>query len=837
MRKVVFWPVLSAVMMLCLSSAWAQDLGVNDAAKPGIVSSPPGAIGLVKPVPQQDRLFSPSVARRLHDMAYELGKDEGAGAPEIEQAIVLLKAAMELDSRAGYALPTLIEFACRGSRIDHSALVRGLLGDYIGEAADLEVARKAVMYLLERVNSREERETILGELLVTVGGKNAIFSSDLLTMLGLLMAQKPDLEAARFYLAQAYKANRHNKVAFEKFAQLFSDRMRPEDYLGHFRLALSEDPTSIEAALGIGGHAEQVGLYDTAGAAYQYAADLFKYLYPSEALPARIYIPWAISCYNTDENQPKCLEIANLVRQSGRFNLLLEALAGKAAAKLGDGERATKIFQAAEKQAQRLLSQGPGLKKGGSEADERGLQEVTAKQFAWFYCFALPNPQKALDWGNKAYASEPNSASSAGILAYALTMNGQSEWAKPLIEKNEPSQILELVLAQIQIAEGEKDQAKETLKSAIGRDPGSLAAEQARAILDEQGGEYIPPADPDVVLSMLKQVFGESLVPVFSLPGQMMSVQFNIRGNKFPYGSEFGAVVAVINNSSDTFVVSDDGLFRGNIRIDADVSGDLTIKIPELVSMKVRSDYLIDSGQSILIPVKLVTGKLRRLLQTFPQASVDIEFTLFIDPVVTAAGEVMNRLAMIEPTTLLVRRPGIELSSKYLRNRFNLISKGQEGQKIKTAQLFVGLLMEQYAMSNRKPPYKFMYADWMPTMFRNALVHESGLLRKADGEWVVKVHTMAEMVFLPLDHELVAAVAENLDNGSWPVRMMTIYLLAKTQEGKFDKVLEWAATYDPDTRVREMAIALGAGGPRMPAPLETLPAMEEQAKPVPIEEK
>jgi len=744
---------------------------------------------------------------------------------------------MDLDSGAGYVVPTLIELASRDLGADHSALVRGLLVTYLNERADLEVAGKAVRYLLARVNSREEREKILSELLMVVGPKNQVFSSELLTALGLLMAEKPDSEAARFYLAQAYKANRHNKLAFWKFAELFPDQVHAENYLGHYRLALSEDPSSAKSAMGMGRHAEQAGLYDTAASAYQYCAELFKYLYPSEPLPARIYIPWAISCYNTDDQLSKCMEILNLVRQDGRFNILLEALAGKAAAKLGDGKRATEIFQNAEAQAQQLLSRGPVSNKAGPAAGGDRPRQVTARQFAWFYCFALPNAEKALGWANKAYASEPNSPSTASILACALMMNDQATWAKPLIEKIEPSQISELVQAQIQIAEDKKDLAKETLKAAIIRDPGSLAAERAKVILGEQGGAYIPSADPDVVRNMLEQAFGETFTPVFAPLEQMISVQFNMRGNKFPYGSEFGAVVAVMNDSPETFVVSDDGLFRGNIRVDADVSGDLSIKIPKLVSMKVRSSYFIEPGKSILIPVKLVTGKLRRLLLTYPQASLDIEFTLYIDPVVSASGQVRNRLAMIEPTKLLVRRPRIELNSKYLRNRFNLISKGQQGQKIKTAQLFIGLLMEQYAMSNYEPPYKFMYADWMPTMFRNALVHESGLLRNPNkAEWTVKVHTMAEMLFLPLDYELVSAVADNLEDSNWPVRMIAMYLLAKTQVGKFDKVLESAATYDPDVRVRQMAVALGAVGAKTPA-LETVPTVEEPAKAMPAGKK
>jgi hypothetical protein len=52
-------------------------------------------------------------------------------------------------------------------------------------------------------------------------------------------------------------------------------------------------------------------------------------------------------------------------------------------------------------------------------------------------------------------------------------------------------------------------------------------------------------------------------------------------------------------------------------------------------------------------------------------------------------------------------------------------------------------------------------------------------------------------------------VAENLNNTDWPVRMMAIYLLAKSSDGRFDRVLDWAAKNDSNELVRSMAIALG----------------------------
>jgi len=383
----------------------------------------------------------------------------------------------------------------------------------------------------------------------------------------------------------------------------------------------------------------------------------------------------------------------------------------------------------------------------------------------------------------------------------------------------------ELALAQIQLAQGERDAAIETLKSAIARDPGSLEAERAKEILAQYGTEYIPPIDPDITLAALKSSFGRTLVPAFAGGEKAISVQLNARGSKFSYGSNFSASIAITNNSSEPLVISDDGLLKGNIRIDANITGDLNKKIPKLVSLKIRPALPVKPGQSIVIPVRLVTAELRQLLLTYPQASVDIEFTLYLDPVITEQS-VTNSLTDIEPAKLLINRQGVNLTAKYLRNRFSSLTKGRQGQKIKTAQLFTGLLAEQNAMANREPLYKFMYADWMPAMLKSALLHNL-----TDDDWVAKVHTMTGMLSLPLDYELTEALAENLNDTHWPVRMMAIYLLTKNQDSNFAKVLDWTVKYDSNKFVRDMAIALGATIPEQKEQPE--PVIDEPAQPLP----
>ena len=310
-----------------------------------------------------------------------------------------------------------------------------------------------------------------------------------------------------------------------------------------------------------------------------------------------------------------------------------------------------------------------------------------------------------------------------------------------------------LAIAQIQLQNAQKAPAIETLKSVIASDPGSLEAEQARELLTRLGQDYISPIDPDVVLTELTKTLGsqdKEIITPFVEPQNLITLQLNTRGSKFAYGIEPDGSLAITNISFQPLIVSDNALFKGNVRVDANVTGDLNKMIPNLLTIKTQPTSPIEPGRSLLIPLRLFTGELRQMLLTHPQASLDIEFTAFIDPVTTDEGT-KNALPGIEPARTLLKRPGVEISHKYLHNRLN-------------------------AMANREPPYKLTSADWMPTVLKSALVHNL-----ADSNWVVRVHTMEAMLTLPLDYELINAAAENLNDAHWPARMMAIYLLAKAQ--------------------------------------------------------
>ena len=170
--------------------------------------------------PGLKQLSSPLVSRKFYEIAYDLAADRDVIGPKLGQAIAFLTAAMELDSNARAARPLLIELACREPQRDYSGLVYRLLVDYVDESADLDVAGKAVAYLLGRMNSREQREQFLEKLIAEMGAGNTVLNSRLATMLGTLKAEKADTKAAEFYFLQAYKTNRYNRLAFEGLAAI-----------------------------------------------------------------------------------------------------------------------------------------------------------------------------------------------------------------------------------------------------------------------------------------------------------------------------------------------------------------------------------------------------------------------------------------------------------------------------------------------------------------------------------------------------------------------------------------------------------------------------------------
>ncbi len=792
-------------IVLFAAPTWAQAQ-----TPPQAFSVPPAASG----TRSLESLSSPLAATRLLELGYELAHVPSITGPEADQAIILLTAAKTLNSQMVGVEPLLLKLAAGRSEKNYSEPIIFWLQKYVDASADRVIVADAVRYLLSRVDTREERKALLERVAAKIRNKNAAIDSELATALGLLMIELQQTEQAKFYLVQAYNSNKYNRAAFAKLEEIAPNEISPATQLEHLRLLVRENPLDLNTALAFASYAERLQIFDVAAPSYQYCAELFRYLYPTESLPVNIYLPWAISCYNTIQGRPICMQIAENIRTLGQFDILLEAIAGKAAVKLGRPEEARQILKDAGQKAQEMLLSGQGAQASALGGGERAtIRPVHARQVAWFFCFADPNAAAALDWANRAYSAEPNSPPACALLAYALAMNGRLELAKPLLVTGERSQIADLVQARIQLSTGNRPDAIQILRTAITKDAGSLAAEKAREFLRELGGDYTPPVPTRPLVTFLAEHLGRGVVPQFTPPDKMLEVQFVVRGNDFSYGNEIEGVITITDKAPEPLVLTENSLFQGNIRLDVRVSGSFTREIPNFVFEPIRTALVVPPGKSLVHKLRLSTRELRDLLVTCPQATLDLEFTLYLDPVTTDLGQTSNRLLDLKPITVAVQRPLVPVTVDLVRGRLGVLTSGSEAQKVQTGRLFTGLLKEQNLMAE-KALYDYQCAAWLPGQLRSALTSPSGLLTGGtDRDWAVRVSAMADMLSLPLDQELAATVAKNLTHAYWPVRLMAVYLLAKSTAGTFDSVLDWVAKNDADDMVRSMALSLLSGSP------------------------
>ncbi|MGB7581580.1 MAG: hypothetical protein WBL85_03920 [Sedimentisphaerales bacterium] len=748
-------------------------------------------------MPMPEKLFSPSVSQLFYEMAYEISHRDNITDSQAEQAVALLNAAMEMDSSAGFATADMLEILSRPRSQHHLQMLYDTLIKYTDKNADSLVATNAAKYLLNQLDSREQRETLLRRMIQDIGESNLFVRSELATALGLLFAEKADNTNAIKAMATAYSWNKYNQLAFEKLVELMPDQISPVLNLEYLRFKLRKNPLNLGAAIALAQYSQKTQLYDTAAGDYQYCADLFQFLYPGQNVPTAIYIDWMTCCYNAPRGKPKCLQLAEQFRKQGRFNLQIEVLAARAAAKTGDTKTAGQIIETAEQKAIQAIG-----------------ESVDYKSLAWFYCFIQKKPEKAVDYANKAYAAEPNSPVTAGLLACAMVDSNQLDSAKPLFENFPQTQFADFAKARFNLAKGQKQSALDSMRAAIDKDPGSIVAEQALMLLDEQKSEYIPIYDTNLITVAFKQSVGEQIIPQFMSPDRMLSFQLNIRGNRFAYGSDFTGAITITNNWYEPVVISEDGLCKGHILIDANVTGDISRRYDKIVLTTTRPSQPIEPGRSVTVPVRLYAGPLKQLLLSHPQASLNIRFTAYLDPVTTPDGNMISAIPGIMPVIVDIERPRTEITQGYLQNRFNSLSQDKQGPKIKAAQLFAGLLMESREMANSpldstrngQASYKFVSNEGMNTMLESALAQ--GL---TDSDWVVRTHSMAAIAELPLDYKLTNAVAAGLNDQHWPARMTAVWLLAqKQQDYNFTKVLDHIAQYDDRDFVRNMAIAFGA---------------------------
>ena len=754
----------------------------------------------------ESQIFSPLTGETFHTIARRLLL---SATPDSDRrALLFLKAATELQLTSRTLDEDILTIASRWPDNSRYDLVYQTLKNYTDDNSDFEILRNSARYLLGTADSRTDREQLLWKLYYRAGKANQFLASEVFTELAQLTAETGAADQARILYAQAYDFNRYNRHAFAQYDMLLQKEnlgLNPEVYAINMRLAMDINPLDFDAAYTFAVYCEKTGVYDIAARAYEYAAGLFEYARPGDPLPASICLPWALTACSNIDTAAVCLDIAQRFRTSGRFDIRLEAIAATAAQKTGKTQLSREILNTAAKKAEQLLTAG----------DNSG--EVTAIQLGWFYAFAQPNPEAALAWTNRAYSADPNNPDVRSMFAYALVANNQPELAETFAGQLHNDQIARLTMAMVLSAKGPKDDAISALRDVVAMDPLSLVAQKAQTLLAENGSQYTPNTIADTIRTRLTEEFGQNVVGLFTPPADMFSAKLDFGGSEFSFGSDIDAQLVIFNTSKRTIVVSDSGIFKGNIRVDADLRGDINRKLPALAAKRTLPSKQIGPGEYLSVDLDLTGGPLGEILFRCPQASLELEFTAWLDPLVDRNGDVRNTLPDIKPVRRTIRRRPLELTRELLMQHLNALETGQEGQKTRASDFFTALAAEQQQMSRTKPLYRYIQVE-------NPIVIDAIKRTIADKNWKVRCHAIQNLTILPgkLDYKITSALSASLNDTNWPVRMMALYVLANNQPENFTQVLDWSAGHDAHILVREMATLLG-GKPSTSASTETTP--------------
>jgi hypothetical protein len=740
-----------------------------------------------------ETLSSSLAAEALYQSGYQLSTREEVTLSQAKQAMILYNAALMVDGRADYVPPEIINLAWRYPQGNFSPLVKTALEKYmeIGHSADLEVASKAIQYVLEKLGTREERQELLQTMLQKYEKLNPFFASELATQLGLLSMETADTASAQKYLLYAISLNGYNKLAFNTLvqtAQMDKQSLPDIAYLNSLRLAVRENPLDVDSAYGFSRLAESQALYGAAAAGYKYCIQASNFINSSNTYMPEYYRPWTLNAMNT-RNYRLCYSILQQVRGFGVFDVMIEAITGTAAKDSDDKWQGATILNTIKSNAAKVLA-------GQLKATPTQLQD-----YAWYYAFVEDSNTDALTWATKAYEADNNSVNAQAFLSYALVVNGQKDLAKPMLKKiGTSTQIATIAQAAIFDANGNDSNAIELLKAAIASAPGTFEAKKAKAMLKKLGSEYVPPIDATAMETALANEYGQSYFSEFMSPEKMISVSLKTSGNAFSYGSPLDAQLAIVNKYTEPMIIGPDSIVKGNVRVDVRVTGDLTYKMEEYVVRTVRPAYEIKPGSALFVPLKLSEGKLKPILDGYPQANLNLEITVYLDPQKARNGNLKNIFGT-EPVKVIVKRRKLDLDTLYLQQRFDALKSGKQGQKIKSVQLFAGLLAEQQNLANMKNRYKFLYCE--PGLLTSAIAKCMG-----EDDWVLRVETMAALQNVNLDYRLIDAISEQLDYKAWPVRLLALFTLAEEQGANFQPVLKWTSTNDTQQLVKDMAMEL-----------------------------
>jgi len=656
----------------------------------------------------------------------DFGLDKASCEKRLRRACLFLQAATELDNTHEMAWHDLLELLISDTINDRGRARDALMNYSYLNPEDNLVIDNWINYSLNTINDRETREYYLQTESMNLSSI-AYTYSNVLTQLGIMALEKGDMDTARMAFAQAVSASAFNEDAFTRYVALppaeisaeKSEQLTPEELAAYakatkdrrelflvlrWRARIRNNPYDFEAVVNLIDTLDAFGRQKLAQEYYEYAFKLLEMQPGLQITASELRLKQLGSAYAGGLYQ-ECLEIAAVALQDNPDDLLVNALLAKAMEKFNMTTEAQKVLEEAANAAIYRLGQP-------DQADGQLQSEL-----AWFFCFIRPDRNRALQLAQAAYDSNPQESQSRGLFAYALAQNqlyNQAETILAQVDTTEP--IAALAQAQVLFARQEDTAALKKLEGISGA--GGILKEHIEQLLEErapqeptdegaleESGDLPQQQERDLMALTLEAEFGGNDLKIIAEPEKFVRCSIRLNKDVFNYGDPMMAQIYVSNVSdigdNDTPVLlTPESFIDPHVLITAKLKGagmpgQSGGDKPIVVAYRyLAQQQILMPGRSNVITEPLNTGLLGNILSNHPQRNYEIEFHVYLDPIPDGTGGFTGTIAALQPEPITVTRMAFEVTQNRMDTYYRMIRSGSISDRIKTAQLFTGLLNE-----------------------------------------------------------------------------------------------------------------------------------------------
>lgn len=436
-----------------------------------------------------------------------------------------------------------------------------------------------------------------------------------------------------------------------------------------------------------------------------------------------------------------------------------------------------------------------------SEADVRQSRDAPgAARVAWFHVDCDPQPEKALAFAEIALSAAPDDRQVRRVHGLALLAARRPAEARkalaPLTAGADADQLAAWGLAKALLDLDERDAALTVLRDAEQLRRSGMAYERVVESLEQLGAAALPPPDRSRVLAVLDE-FDRDVLDFPVNPGRYLRLSAVMVNPTPRFAERWRCRFTLANQGTFPITIGPGQMVAGSLLVSADVHVPGLDPIEGYLPLSLARRHVLNAGEHVEVEQTLDVGPLARVAAMMPQRSLEVAFTVVLDPE-QPQGRRKSRLGDELVVSARLHRQKVAYTPAVIRPLENAGRSGTPPRRIEALRTMAALLAERLAAMRGQFDYEPVRIDkkGLEAVLRQSL---------GDPDPMVRACALDSLVMLPLDEDRVQAAAPLLSDSHWLVRLVAVDTLAVRQGPVFRPVAERLAESDPDPLVRELA--------------------------------